>query len=178
MKTQTATIIILLGMGLLLSACGDGLGSFTFTEDSQEVVVEGSALGGVLPESALSLITLNVNLDQELEKRDAKQAKAVYLTGLDLQVTDTEQPEGDTDNFNFLNSITVYVNAEGQERQQLATREPVPEGQQSVALEVDDSIDLKPYIEAGMQLETDASGSQPADDTSVKVVATIRVRVL
>jgi hypothetical protein len=177
MKKRILCVVALLVASLASTGCGD-IGSFTFTEDSQEIVVEGSSLGGVLPESALSVFQLNINLEQELEERDADGAKAVYLTDLELQITDTEEPEGDTDNFDFLNSITIDVAADGLDTRQLAVRDPVPEGQRSVALDVDDDIDLKPYIEEGMSLQTDASGSQPPDDTSLKVVATLRVKVL
>ncbi|MGM0558006.1 MAG: hypothetical protein ACQEVA_16595 [Myxococcota bacterium] len=179
MKTHTL-LLGLLTLALTSLGCGGGgIGSFTFTEDSQEVTVEGAGtLGGVLPDEALSVFKLNVDLEQELEKRDAKGAKAVYLTDLQMQITDTEQPEGDTDNFDFLDAITIDVAADGQETRQLATLDPVPTGQTTITLDVDDGIDLKPYIEAGMNLDTNASGSRPADDTSLKVVATIRVKVL
>ena len=172
-----AVVLFVLPFGLL--GCGDGLGSFSFTEESGETVVEGEgALGSVLPNGALDVFRLDINLEQELEKRDAKGAKAVYLTDLELQITDTEQPSGDSDNFDFLDSITIDVAADGQETRQLAVLDPVPEGQTTVALDVDDTIDLKPYIESGMRLETNASGNRPEDDTSLKVVATIRVQVL
>lgn len=180
MKVMIRTLCLLLTLALVSLGCGDGgIGSFTFTEDSQETTVEGAGmLGGVLPDSAIDVFKLNINLEQELEKRDAKGAKAVYLTELELRITDTEEPEGDTDNFDFLDSITIDVAADDLESRQLATLDPVPEGERSVFLNVDDEIDLKPYIEAGMQLDTNASGSRPADDTSLKVVATIRVKVL
>jgi hypothetical protein len=180
MKDYAVVLLALLVSTFAATGCGDnGLGSFTFTEDSQEVTVQGAGtLGGVLPDEALSVFKLNINLEQELEERDAKGAKAVYLTDLKMQITDTEQPEGDSDNFDFLDAITINVTADGQQARQLATLDPVPDGQSTISLNVDDDIDLKPYIEAGMNLQTDASGSRPADDTSLKVIATIRVRVL
>ena len=178
MSRSTWTTCLLALLVTLLAGCGDNLGSFTFDEESQEVVVEGSNVPVDLPGNALSVFKLNVNLEHELEKRDAKGAKAVYLEALALKITDTEVGSDDTDNFDFLDNVTIYVNADGQERKQLAILDPVPEGQQRVSFDVDSSIDLKPYIQEGMNLETEATGNKPEDNVSFKAVTTIRVDVL
>ena len=169
--------LLIVTIGLLVG-CGENAGSFTFEEESQEVTVEGGGPLVDLPGNALSVLKLNVDLEQQLEAHDADAAKAVYLEALVLEITDTEVGENDTDNFDFLDDVTIYVSAEGLERKQLAIVDPVPEGKQSVSFDVDSSIDLKPYIEEGMNLETEATGNRPEDNVSFKAVSTIRVDVL
>ena len=171
------------GLAALVTLTATALGcngviTFTIDEESGEQTVEGSSnpLDSFIPFD--SPFSFNVNLEQQLEKRDAKGAKEVRLETLDLVVTDTEMQGDDTDNFDFLDSITFYVDADGLERRKLAWRDSVPEGKQRLSMQVDDSIDLKPYVEKGMTLETDAEASPPEDDTSIKGEITIWVKAL
>lgn len=162
----------------LVVSCGEGgIGSFTFEEQSQEVVVEGSALNQ-LPLNPFGGLKLNINLDQELQARDAGPAEGVFLQELKLSITGTKMPQGDTDNFNFLDSVTIYADADGLERKQVATLQDVPQNKQQISLNTESSTNLKPYVEAGMTLEAEADGSVPDDDTSLRALATIRVELL
>jgi hypothetical protein len=166
--------ICLLTAVTLVAGCA-GFGNFSFTEESGEQTIEGGTLAGsLLP---FDPFTFNVNLQQELQKRDAGPAKAVNLTGLNLRVTDTEEPDGDSDDFGFMESITLYANADGEERQRIAWKDPVPAKDQ-FSFETDPNVNLKPYIEKGMKLETEASGNRPDDDTSMKAEITLRVKTL
>lgn len=179
-----SALLALLVSVFFSTSCGEGgLASFTFTETSQEVKVAGSGLGGSCPPALGDLcfteaLRLNINLDQELEARDAGPADGVFLDELDLEITDTEQPSGDTDNFDFLDSLTIYANADGLERTQVAIIESVPDGRQTISLQTDDDVNLKPFIEAGMTLESEVEGRPPEDDTSLQAVTTIRVELL
>lgn len=166
-------------VGLAASGCGDSLASFTFTEDSQEVVVQGSALGQLPVDNPFGeALKLNINLDQQLEAHDATGASGVFLQGLELRITDTKQPEGDTDNFDFLDSLKIYASADGMDRKLVAEISDVPQGKQKISLDTKDNVDLKPYVEKGMKLAAEAQGSPPDDDTSLKAVATVRVEIL
>lgn len=166
-------VVSLLGL-LFGSACGD-LGSFTFTETSQAVTVQGSGLGQLPVDNPFGeALRLNVNLDQELEKQDADGAKAVYLDGLDLRITE----DSDGRDFDFLDQLTFYASAEGMDKRQVAIIEDVPNGQSRISLDTDDNVNLKPYVEEGMRLEAEAEGSVPDDDTTLEAIATIRVKVI
>jgi hypothetical protein len=162
---------------LLVFCSGCGLDSFTFEEESQEVVIDGSALNQ-LPVNPFGGLDLNIDLDQELEARDAGPADGVFLQDLKLSITDTKMPEGDTDTFNFLDSLTIYANADGLDKKQVAILSEVPQDQQQITLNTDSGINLKPYIEAGMTLQAEADGSVPDDDTSLKALVTILVDLL
>ncbi len=167
------SILALLTTPLVLTACG-GLGSFSFTEESDEIEVEGrDAITATLGEVFDDEIPLTVNLEQRLEEQDASGARSVHLTELEFRMTDNTEEE----DFEFLNSIHIDVDANSQDRRQLATREGIP-ADDSFYLDVDDDLDLKPYVEEGMDLLTEVEGSQPDEDAVFRVYATFRVRVL
>lgn len=169
---------------LTLTSC-DALTSFEITEESAEATVEGSNLGVVdaLPVDALlPPLTLDVDLEEELDAQDAGPASAVRLTALSMTVTDTARPDGDEDSLDFIDTVTVYVESadadSALEPRQIATLDMIPEGATEVDFAVDDAVDLKPYIEEGIRLTTQGSGEVPEDDTSLKAIVTLTVELL
>ncbi|MFB6374289.1 MAG: hypothetical protein ABEN55_14510 [Bradymonadaceae bacterium] len=162
-------VVVILLLALGLSSCGGGIITFSFTEESDEQVVEGQSLPG--PDLLQEPLSFNINLEKKLEKRDAKGAKRVELRDLKLKITDTEMQGDDTDNFNFLDSIEFRVASDSQPNKKIAWLDSVPKGKQTLSLNVDSSINLKPYIEDGMTLKTNAEGS-------LKGAATIWVKAL
>ena len=175
-------ILIILPLG----GCVDGeLGSFTFTEESDEVVIQGRG-GGLVQMLPLNNLfppmALPINLEAQLEAQDAGPAKAVYLRELTLQITDTAQPEGDTDDFAFVREVRVFVESTRSgtslTRRQIA--EVVDPASDLTRLDfvVDQNVDLKPYIEEGVRLTTEGRGDAPPDDVSLIAVTTFRVNLL
>jgi len=184
MHPRTA-LLSLLAAALLCTGCGDeGVASFTFTEESSEARVEGSNAPTILPLDIGLFPEVNVaiDLEEELAARDATGARAVFLTDLSLELTDTARPEGDEDDFDFIEKLSIFVEstAEGTQltRQKLAEIDPVPAGVTTLTFDVDDTLDLKPYVEEGMRLSTSGEASVPEDDVTLKAVVTLRVRVL
>lgn len=170
-------------MFLSIIACGDDLTSITFTERSQEAVVMGrSGIMLPLPINVIPAMTLNINLQEELDAQNAGAAKAVYLDALELQITDTKTPEGDTDNFDFIKKVDVYVESTKSSTQlqkvKIATISDVPQGQTTLSLQTESGVDLKPYIEEGVRLTTSGSGDVPPDDVSLVAVVTLKVQIL
>jgi hypothetical protein len=161
-----------------------GVGDFTVTRDTDEVVIEGQAnpLDDVLPVKVVPDLALDFDLQNELEEQDAKGAKAVYLTALELRTTETSLEEGDEDTFDFLNRVEFYVESADQdstlEKKRIASMDPVPEGQTSLDLETDDTIDLKPYAQEGIVITTAGEGTVPQDDVSVIGTVTVEVQTL
>jgi len=170
-------------MFLSIIACGDDLTSITFTEQSQEAVVMGRA--GImlpLPINIIPAMTLNINLQDELDAQNAGAAKAVYLDAIDLKITDTKIADGDTDNFDFIKKVDVYVESTKSSTQlqkvKIATISEVPKGQTTISLQTESNIDLKPYIEEGVRLTTSGSGDVPPDDVSLVAIVTLKVQIL
>lgn len=161
---------------LVLPGC-PSVGSFTIEEESDERKVEGSEVGNTLGQIGIeeNPFTFDIDLEQELEKRNADGAKGVFLQDLRLTL-DTES--GNQGNFDFFDSIVLYANADNQERKEIARSEPVPEGKKEFAFDVDDDVNLKPYIEEGLNLEADVEGRQPESDRTFKALITLRVETL
>lgn len=162
-----------------------GVGSFTVTRTTATSVVEGSnsPLMDLLPPTVVPPLELNFDLQAELARQDAKGAKAVYLNGLVLQITDDAiESADDTDNFDFLSRIEFYVESTDPDselsRVRIASLDPVPEGKTELVLDTDDDVDLKPYAQEGIVLTTSGRGTVPSDDVSVEGVVTIEVETL
>lgn len=176
MKFRIASLLtVLVALPAIATACS-GIGAFSFTEESEPIVIEASPL----PFSDLfpAQIPMEMNLEQELEEQDASGARSVTLTELYFETTDdTEQ-----DNFDFVDEVTIEISSQQSDSdlpdETLAWLDDVPEGESTIFLEVDDEIDLKPYAEEGLRMNTDASGSAPSQDVEFKVFAKFRVDVI
>lgn len=149
-----------------------GCGVLSFTvEDERSTTVEGAGvLGEIL--AALDFSGLN-DFDVTIEQRMADQGvepgdlESVLLTRLDLSAS----PD-----LSFLESLEVYVSAEGVDEVLVAHSEAFPEGQETVALELTDA-DLVDHVVAGdMRFRVEARGSAPVDDTEVKVLVEVDVQ--
>ncbi len=170
----TVVSIPLLAATTVVAACS-GVFTFSFTEKSEKQTIEASLVPVV---DQLSPLDFQFNLERQLEKRDAKSAKEVNLQAFELVVTNTDEYGEGEPNLDFLDSMSLYVDSENQSREQLAWRDSIPDGRQRVSFEVDSSINLKPYIEEGMTLETEAQGNHPDNDTTLQGVITLEVRAL
>ena len=155
-----------------LAACA-GFGTFVFTEESDEIEVEGDPITGGLQELFPVEIPMTVQLEERLEEQNASGARSVHLTEIEFRM----EEDSDQEHFGFLSSIDIDVDADGQSREILAWQDDIP-AESSFTLEVNDELDLKPYVEAGMDLFTEVEGSAPARDARFRVYATFEVDVL
>jgi len=158
-------------------------GSFTIERKSAESVVDGSpSVLGLPVVNVLPPMKIDFDLQQELESHDAKGAKSVFLQDLTLKITDTKQPDGDTDNFDFLDHVDVYIESTKDgtdlEKVKIASLADIPSGSQTATFAVEQDVDLKPYIEEGVRLTTKGQGQAPEDDTSLLADVTVLVKVL
>jgi len=72
----------------------------------------------------------------------------------------------------------LHANADGEDRKEIARKDPVPEGRKEFSFNVDDGVNLKPYIKEGLKLEADVDGREPPEDRTLKAVVTLRVETL
>ncbi len=164
----------------VLSGCV-GAGAFEVDVALQEQRVSGSPLGGLLSGFFDVPVPLNVDLAAETAARDTRPAQHVRLIDLTLSITATEEADGDTDDFDFLDSVDVYVESaqsgSSLPRVRVATLYPAPRGARTVSFETDTSIDLLPYINEGARLTSSARGHAPPDDVSFDGRAALSVEV-
>ena len=165
------------------ASCSD-VGNFTVEQSTGEVRVEGSnsPINDVLPDNVLPPLGLDFDLQSELEERDADGADGVYLDALTLTVTDTAKAdENDEDNFDFLNSVEFFVESRKQgtelDRVLVGSIDPVPAGREILDVDVDNSINLKPYAQEGMRITTRGNGSVPPDDVTIAGDVVIEVEI-
>lgn len=163
-------VVIALTLALITVACA-GIGSFSFTEESDVIVVESTLVNGLLP----TRVPMQIDLEQELQEQDASGAKSVYLTELYFEMTD----DTDEDDFSaFLDDIVIEVSSDSHDTKEIAWSDPVPTSEGRLELNVDDDLDIKPHAEEGLRFRTNANGSAPPEDAKFRVYATFRVRVL
>jgi hypothetical protein len=81
-------------------------------------------------------------------------------------------------NFDFLDSLTFFAEADGQKMVQIASISPVPKGQRTLELVVEEDVDLQPYVVApSMRLSSHIEGQRPDEDTTVTAAVTLDVDV-
>jgi hypothetical protein len=156
----------------LLTACGAV--HFDVDSDLDATTVNGSPLGGVLPSFLPNPVKLNVDLKAEVAKRGTGPAKAAFLKALTLSITPHDAPQG---NFDFIDSVHLFVEASGVTKAEVAKLDPVPRSQTKLTFDLIDGVDLLPYINAGAEITATAMGSAPSMTTTFDGHVTIDVRI-
>jgi hypothetical protein len=153
---------------LLLPLAGCSVLDFDIERDLREQRIEGSPLGGLLGD--FFEIPLDVDLASEVAAHDAGGVEAVRFTELTLRITDTARDAGDTDDFDFLDRIEIFIESTRAgtmlERQLVAQLDPVPDGATTIALDTIESVNLKPYVEEGSRITSSGEGTAPPDDVT------------
>lgn len=158
-----------------------GIGSFSVLHDIPEQQVEGNLLGGLLGSVLGIPIVLDIDLEAETASRETGPAQHVFLTDFRLEITPTAEGGLDRDDFDFLQSIEVFVESSESgsslPRERIAFREAVPRGARSIELDVED-LDVIDYVREGARLTASANGSAPLDDVTFDGQLTLLVEVL
>ena len=153
----------------LLVACGV-VAPITITRAIPEGRVAGNPLGAVIPEGLTLPIPLEIDLESEAEARNTGPVQTVTLEALRLDVTATGEPAGDSDDWDFVSSIVVYVESSvagsALPRREVARLDPAPDGVRVLELDTDTSVDLRDYVEEGARLTATVSGTAPPDDVT------------
>lgn len=182
-KKNIKPLIVGLCSVLMLSACtAEDLSGFEIEQQSKRVTVKGVPGNRPLPVNAIPSIPLTLDLQSELQAQNSDNAKAVFLRLLVLKITEKSMPDGDEDTFDFVKTIDIYVEPTNPDSSlpkiKVADTQTVPKGVQSLTLAVDDTVDLKPYIDEGLTFTTKTTGTLPPDDVSLRATVTVRVRIL
>ncbi len=100
------------------------------------------------------------------QKNLVKEAKVKTLT---MKITGP-----DSQNFDFLEEISFFVEAPGQTKKRIATK-AVPRGVKEFTLDLD-AVDLTPFIKAdSIVITTEAKGKRPENDTTVQAILVITI---
>lgn len=119
--------------------------------------------------AALDLTAAEELENQGVQPGDIKTARLTVLT-----ISAADPPGADLD---FLDALTIWVEAPDLPRARIAHLSPFPADTPSVDLQLDD-VDLTAYIvSTAMTLTTDASGRRPEVDTLVEANFAIQIGV-
>lgn len=125
---------LLLALALLLAfanvACDklDELLTFYINHNETIVIRTYFPVGTVAPISPIP-VTTNSSEDFKNNKTRAELVKNVTLDKLDLVITDPQ-----TENFNFLRKIEIYISAEGKQEVKIAYLEEIPQNVSKIEL--------------------------------------------
>src|SRR5438105_2021722 len=125
------------GLGLVAPACG--VIGFDVNQDVPAQTVMGSPIAALLPVTLFQL-PLTLDIQAQTMAMGTGPASSAHLKSFALTVT---APKGAT--FDFLSELGIDVVAEGLPMRLVATLKPVPRGQGSIALGVDEGVDILPY---------------------------------
>ncbi|MEO8178781.1 MAG: hypothetical protein ABI895_08110 [Deltaproteobacteria bacterium] len=177
-KAPTVPAALLLLSLSALPSCG--IGDFDVDRSIDEQSVRGNALSSLLDTFFNSPIPMNVNIREETSARDSGPAKSAHLTRLEFQITKTAMAAPDSDDFSFLDSVTVYV--ESTKAGSSLPREKIAEAldikaESKLAFHTFDSVDVLPYSEEGARFVSEASGHAPPDDVTFNGGLTVTVEL-
>jgi hypothetical protein len=162
-----------------VALAGCGITDFDIDQPIREQRVQGSGIPA--PIAGIFPIPLSLDIGAKIKERDTGPIDSVTLSSLTLSITPTDQPSGDTDDWSFLESVDVYVSStrEGSALpRRLIAHTGAPGTVTVVRFEVDGNVDIKPYVDEGARVESEASGTQPLDDVSFDGMAVFTVHPL
>ena len=151
----------------MLAGCG--ITDFDITQPVPEQRVEGQNLPVPPVLSGLFAIPLDLDLTAEIQMQTTGPIDSVTLSSLALTITATDQPGGDTDDWAFVDEIRVFVrgSAEGSTLPRVEIASVVDAGAvTTLRFTVDGSVNLKPYVDEGSIVESEAMGVVPPDNVS------------
>jgi len=159
----------------LLAACGS-IDEVDITR-SASGTVPGAAGGPPLAGDALGTLDLAIDRGTLRENGvDPEDVDSARLVGLRLEISQG----GGTSFEAWLDSVSFHVEAPGLPRVLVAQKDGIgslPPGTTAVDLDTL-GVDLKPYVVAeSAKVTAEASGTQPAADTTIRATATVRVDV-
>lgn len=162
-KQQRLTLITLLASLLLAGCSALPLPINVHLTDSTSVE-RGTALEQVIGGMEFAnFAALDISQSQELQNLYVGKSaiKSARVKILELSVLEPAEQ-----NFDFIQEMSFFVEAEGQPAQRIAHRE-VPRNARFFRFEIDE-VDLTPYIMAEtMQITTKVKGRRPDHDTRI-----------
>jgi hypothetical protein len=159
--------------------CGCSIADFDLDQPVPEQMVQGSGIPG--PLASLFPLPLSLDLATQIKAHDTGPIDSVTLSELSLTITKTDEPSGDTDDWSFVQTVTVTVESTKPgstlPKVQIASASS-PGAVQTIRFVVDESVNLKPYIDEGSKVESSGSGTVPPDDVSYAGTSTFHVHPL
>ncbi len=163
----------------MIGVASCGIADFDLDQPLPEQRIDGSNLPG--PLASLFQIPVTLDLEAEIQKRTTGPIDSVTLTSLSLDITTTDLPSGDRDDWSFVEEIHVFVRSSqtgsALPRVEIA-RAASPGSVPTIEFEIVPGVDLKPYVDEGSVVESTGRGRVPEDDVSYDGLAVFTVHPL
>ncbi|SMB94238.1 hypothetical protein SAMN00120144_2359 [Hymenobacter roseosalivarius DSM 11622] len=166
-------ILFLVPLAFLLVAIGckkiDQLLTF-YIEDTQNIRVAGNSVVGLIPIAPVAVTTRS---EEKFKNEDTRAdlVKDVSLNKLTLTITDPNN-----ENFDFLESVTLYISTEQSDRVALASLSSVPTGQKVIELKPS-GAKLDKYLKASSYTLTTEARVKRAVSQDITMRADSRFKV-
>jgi hypothetical protein len=154
----------------VLAACllgGCGIADFDISQPIIEQRIQGSGIPA--PLAALFPLPLDLDLSAKIKQHDTGPIGSVTIASLQLTITATARPQGDTDDWSFVDEVHVTVRS-SRENSTLPKLEiasiAAPGAVATMRFNVNEAVDLKPYVDEGSVVESTGKGTIPADDVT------------
>lgn len=158
-----------------LWACQGQLLYISIEETSTTTVPKGTILEDLLTDFGFGdFVALDITGSQALKNQGVQPGDIVdvRLAVFDLDVV---KPEGA--DLAFIESLDVFIDAPGLPKVLIATADNIPAGTRHLEMDLQD-VDLTDYVVSkSLTISTDASGSRPEQDTTVKATFVLSVGV-
>lgn len=174
-KNMWLVSLLAIGLG------GCGLIEFDLNEKVPEQRIQGSLLSGVLPSFLPSPVPLTLDVQAASKAMGTGPVTAASLKSLTFSITATAMPSGDSDDFDFVRSIDVFVESRKQgsmlPRVKIADLPSHGSGDKQLSLRTYPEVNLLPYINEGCEISASASGTAPPDDVTFDGQVVVRAKL-
>lgn len=164
----------------LLTSCvllaGCGVADFDIDQEVMEQRITGSPLPG--PLAMLFPIPLSLDISAKIKEMETGPIDSVTLSSLELTITATAMPSGDTDDWSFVEAIHVFVKSSksGSTLPRVEIANVMnPGAVTTMTFTVDSDVDINPYVNEGSVIEAESSGTVPEDDVTYDGAAVFTV---
>ena len=149
---------------LLVSTCSSA-DNVIVDESSQAVIPARTIVDEFVGNFGLGFENFNIEQSEEFQNGGytKDQIDSVRVLSIRLEVL---SPAGG--NFDFLDSIAFYAEAEGLPRIQIASLAVVPDGERVLEMDIDDAQLVEYVVSPSVTITTDATGTKPAEETTIK----------
>ena len=149
----------LLVAGAAMTGAGCGIADFDVEQSIPAQTIPGSGipapLAGVFP------LPLSIDLDSKIKAKETGPIDGVTLSSLTLQITSSGS------DWSFVDSVDVFIastkSGSTLPKVKIASVS-APGAVQTLKFNVERSVNLKPYVDEGSQVDSSGTGRQPSSD--------------
>jgi hypothetical protein len=182
MNERHLAALALLAVSATGAGCSNGaLIGFDIPKSIDEQRITGNAAanaaGMALPAGSLAPMAISVDLAAESSTRRIPIGR-VLLKSFKLDITATGEEGGDTDDFSFIRSATLFFEctAPGCSLPRVQVGSVASPGAvRTLNFSITPGVNIKPYIDSGVRVSIEADAIPPPDDTTFNGQVVLRV---